>query len=122
MSNTYVTAAAQQDGAAAARRDQDKRTKYNRIDSSGYTFYPLSTESYGRLGAPAMQLLNKLADIADDTGPIEKDTFVTNALRELSIALCRGNALVYRSCASALNRLTGVAPTSGLLVPTSEIF
>ena len=119
---TYVTAAAQQDGAAAARRDQDKRTKYNRIDSSGYTFYPLSTESYGRLGAPAMQLLNKLADIADDTGPIEKDTFVTNALRELSIALCRGNALVYRSCASALNRLTGVAPTSGLLVPTSEIF
>ena len=90
--------------------------------SSGYTFYPLSTESYGRLGAPAMQLLNKLADIADDTGPIEKDTFVTNALRELSIALCRGNALVYRSCASALNRLTGVAPTSGLLVPTSEIF
>ena len=69
-----------------------------------------------------MQLLNKLADIADDTGPIEKDTFVTNALRELSIALCRGNALVYRSCASALNRLTGVAPTSGLLVPTSEIF
>ena len=119
---SFVAAAALRGGAAAARRDQDKRNKYRRIDSTGYTFHPLTVETYGRLGTPAMQLLNKIADIAENTGSVHKGAFVTNALRQLSIALCRGNALVYRHCAFAMNRLTGVAPTSGLLAPTSEIF
>ena len=57
-------------------------------------FIPLSTESYGRLGMPAMGLLNTLAATAAASGVV-KDMFVFNALRQLSIGLCRGSGALY---------------------------
>ena len=58
---------------AAAGRDHAKRAQYENSDPLGYAFVPLSTETFGRLGKPAMALLNKLADCALATGFVFKD-------------------------------------------------
>ena len=54
---TCGNAAARAEGRAAAVSDQAKRVL-------GYEFVPLSTETFGRLGKPAMALLNDLAECA----------------------------------------------------------
>jgi hypothetical protein len=56
-----------------------------------YDLVPLSVGSFGRLGKPAMALLNALADVAAFGGGVCKSALVTSALWRLSVALCRGN-------------------------------
>ena len=87
----------------------------------GYAFVPLSTETFGRLGKPAMALLNKLAECASASGVAFKDGFVANALRELSVGLCRGNCVLYKRSLYALARVSGTAFRAGADIPTSEI-
>ena len=63
----------------------------------GYTFVPLSTETFSRLGKPAMVLPNKSAVYASAGGVVFKDVFVINTLRELSVVLIRrGNCAMYK--------------------------
>ena len=50
---------------------------------SRYAFVLLSTDTFGRLGTPAMALLNKLAARASAGGDVFKGGSVVNALREL---------------------------------------
>ena len=61
-------AAANSDGAAAARRDAEKRRAYNRLQPNGYPFVPFSVETYGRLGKPAIALLGRLGVEAAGVG------------------------------------------------------
>lgn len=119
--DTYVRAAARTEGSAAAARDQAKRRSYEMNDPNGYAFTPLSTETFGRLGKPAMQLLNTLADEAEAGGGVYKDGFVTNALREMSICLCKGNAVLYKRSLMSLARASGSAFMAGMTMPTAEV-
>ncbi|MGL4351025.1 MAG: hypothetical protein ACRCT2_10760 [Plesiomonas shigelloides] len=119
--STYVNAAARAEGSAAAVRDHAKRAQYENSDPLGYAFVPLSTETFGRLGKPAMALLNKLAECASASGVVFKDGFVVNALRELSVGLCRGNCVLYKRSLYALARVSGTAFRAGADIPTSEI-
>jgi hypothetical protein len=107
-------------GGAAAARDQLKITKYRTADPNGYAFTPLSHETYGRLGKPAMQLLNTLATEAAASGSIHKDDFVTNALRQLSITMCRANGIMFRRSLATLAKVTGTNFAEGFLIPTSD--
>jgi Reverse transcriptase (RNA-dependent DNA polymerase) len=118
--SAYVVAASRKEGSAAEVRDQQKRAKYERTDPHGYAFVPLSIETYGRLGKPAMQLLNTLGDKAAEGGA-DKSIFVANALRHLSIALCRGNAVIYKRSLTVMARLGGEQFLGGMLVPSSDI-
>jgi hypothetical protein len=119
---TYVRAAAATAGSAAAVRDQQKRARYDRGgDTGGYAFVPLSVESYGRMGVPAMQLLNTLADTAAASGAVVKGDFVRNTLRELSVGLCKGNGILYRAGLKILARASGRAFLSGTDVPTADV-
>jgi hypothetical protein len=67
---------------------------------AGGSFAPLSMESYGCLGRPAMQLLQTLAAAAASTATAGSDvttsSFVTGALRELGVALVKGNEVTHR--------------------------
>ena len=119
---TYVRAAAQTAGSAAANRDQSKRDRYQTADPTGYAFTPLSTESYGRLGQPAMELLSQLGTIAAAGGSVDRDVFVANALRRLSIALCRGTGVTYRRSLTMCAKVTGAAFMPGLPVPSAEAY
>ena len=118
--DSYVRAAAQEAGGAAAKRDRDKRANYSSADPNGYAFTPLSMETYGRLGKPAMGLLNTLAETAADAG-VAKDAFVTNALRELSISLCRSNAVIYRAGLTVMAQAAGTIFWTAQPVPFANV-
>jgi hypothetical protein len=98
---------------APAIRARQRRVAYSRVELNRYTFefVPFSMKNYGRLGQPAMALLNQSWDKATGTGGVSWASFVAGALREISIELCRGNFLLYRGS------LGGVARASGLTHP-----
>ena len=120
-SSTYVNAVARAEGSAAALRDQAKRAQYENSDPLGYAFVPLSTEILGRLGKPAMALLNKIAECASSSGVVSKDAFVVFNLRELSVGQCGGNCVMYKRSLFALARVSGIAFRAGADIPTSGI-
>ena len=68
-----------------------------------------------------MKLLNTLAIEASASGAVDKGCFVTNALRQLSITMCRANGLMFRRGLEALAKVTGTNFASGLLIPTSDV-
>jgi hypothetical protein len=90
---------------------------------SALPFVPMSVESFGRLGAPALTLLGVLANQAVQAGGpgLSLATFVSGALRELSVALCRGNASLCRSGTYVATRAAGRTPMRGLARPSSEV-
>ena len=108
-------------GATARAKDTDKIRHYRRNDNNAYDFIPFTVESFGRLSPKAMELLNTLATAAAGASDVEKGDFVTNALREISVALCRGNARVYRHGEAAFARVSGVAIVPGASCPTAEV-
>ena len=107
-------------GSAAAARDQVKKAKYESA-AGGYAFVPISVETHGRISKPAMDLLGKVAahpQLREEGG---KATFVTNALRELSVALCKGNAILFRAGLQILARCSGSNFVAGELLPHAEV-
>ena len=54
-----------------------------------------------------MAMLNKLAECALAGGVVFKDGPVVNALRELSVRLCRGNCVLYKRSRYALACVSG---------------
>jgi hypothetical protein len=116
LSINALPAVATTAGAAAARRDQQKRATYVRVDPNGFPFVPFSVDSYGRSGQPAMKLLHALGQLGDEAagpGGINWASFVAGALRELSIRPCRGKFLctvhVWECLQSPLGRGSGLA-------------
>ena len=117
---TRLRACAATAGAAAAHRDEDKRKKY-RDNACAEAFTPLSHETWGRLGKPAMQLLSVLGDAVAAGGHSSKAAFVRGALAELSVALCRGNERVFRMYSFNFARVSGSAFVAGDMMPTAEL-
>jgi hypothetical protein len=120
--------AARAPGFAAAARDASKRRAYRQV-SSALPFVPMSVESFGRLGAPALTLLGDLADQAVQAGGpgLSRAAFILGALRELSVALCRGNtslcqsgACVATRAAARLRCAVSPGPRLGLFRPVSR--
>ena len=117
---TYVNAATRAERSSAAVRDHVKRSQYENLDPLGYAFVPLSTETFGRLGKPAMAVLYRLAECALGSGVVSKDGFDLNAVRELSVGLYRSNCALYKRSLYALARVSGNAFRAGAEVATSE--
>ncbi len=91
--DTYVYAAARQDGAAAPARYRVKEDRYWARE----TQRTRSRRSAFRLGAAfddgAKSLLHKLADAAESTGTVDRRHFSDTTMRELSVVLCRSNGM-----------------------------
>jgi hypothetical protein len=109
-------------GWAAVHRDAAKERAY-RCVSSGLPFVPLSVESFGRLGSPALSLPRSLADHAVQAGGpgLSRVAFISGALWELGVAPCRGNASLGRSGLYSLTRVSGRAPLRGLSCPSAKV-
>lgn len=123
---TYVRAASQTDGAAAAARDQAKRLKYGvGTQPTSHGFIPLTTETYGRLSQPAHSFLKTLATAAASSASagaeVTTSAFKAGALRELSVALVRGNAIVYREALTVYATAGGTAALAGATVPSADV-
>ena len=82
-------------------------------------FYALLRTPLERLGKPAMELLNSLAETAVDGGLV-KESFVTTPLRELSVCLCRGNAVLHNCSLTVMAGVSGNT-FSGMLIPSGEV-
>ena len=107
-------------GGAAAVRDASKMVRYESIGPNGHAFIPISVETFGRLGKPAMELIN-IAATAATGGTVEKGAFTAGALRELSVGLCRGNGVLYMHSLSVLARASGSAFVARMTVSTSDV-
>jgi hypothetical protein len=113
-------------GAAAASREALKRRQYHAHGlPAALSFYPLSVESYGRLGSAAMQFLNALAEAALASSAagsdVTKAAFISGALRELGVTLCVGNELVYREAMYVYAAAGGARARMALHVPTADV-
>jgi hypothetical protein len=77
----------------------------------------MSANSFGRPEAPALTLLGNLADQAVQAGGsgLSRATFISGALWELRVALCRGNASLCRSSAYVTTRAAGRTPMRGTI-------
>jgi hypothetical protein len=74
----------------------------------------------------ALKLIGELADQAVEAGRpgLSRTTFVSGALKELSVALCRGNASLCQSSTYVATRASGRAPMRGLVLssrPSTEV-
>jgi hypothetical protein len=105
---TYVAAASQTRGAAAAPRDRDKCLAHAGHLHPGHTFVPACVETYGHLCRPIMRYLHNLSDVASGRSPtVTRGSFLASAHRELSVALVQRQGYVYRSCALLLAKASG---------------
>jgi hypothetical protein len=71
----------------------------------------------------ALTLLGDLADRAVQAGGpgLSRAAFISGALRDLSVALCRSNASMCRSGAYVATRAAGWTPMRGLARPSVEV-
>ena len=67
-----------------------------------------------------MALTSKLAECASAGGVVFKDGFVVNALRILSVGLCKGNYALYKRSLHGSARMKGNASHADADTPTSE--
>ena len=104
------------DGAAATERDDFKRRKYAG-NGCAEAFIPLSVETYGRLGKPAIRLVRTLAAAASVGGLLSRSAFCAAAYTELSVALVKGQERVFRMFAFNL-AVEGAQFAPGDLVPS----
>ena len=83
-------------------------------------FVTLSLERNGRAGAPAFALLQVVLEFAATNEAVSKQTFMENAMRDLSTMLCRGN--IWQGLASAPLRalLDGRPVIPGRPLPTTD--
>ena len=116
---SHIKHAKSDPGWAAAMRDEAKRKSYAAGGYEGYAFVPFSVESYGRLGQPAMKFLKKLSRDSGLQGA-SQHAFFASALRELSVALARGNAAVFNAGAKVYCRLAGKDRWEGMSAPEAD--
>ena len=105
--DTYVYTAAATAGSAAEGRAEKKAAKYALREPGSYGFTPLVVESYGRQCSAKHTLLNLLGRLAADSGRVSKGAWVEGALRQLSVARCKGNDFLFRANLHAFCRATG---------------
>jgi hypothetical protein len=107
---TYIAAASQARGAAAAVRDRSKYQAHAGHLHPGHTFVSASVKTYGYLGKPIMRYLRTLSDIASARSLVVTcGSFLASTHRELSVALVQSQGYVNRSCALLLAKAFGAA-------------
>ena len=75
---SYAAQAAKTVGWTAARAEQTTRTRFGKDvpDHAAFQLVPFAVETCGYMGKEAVKFVNRLADIADESGRIPKDSFV----------------------------------------------
>jgi hypothetical protein len=119
---SFAVGAARATGFAAAAWIASKRRAYRQV-SSALPFVQMPVESFGRFGAPALTLLGDLANQAVQAGRpgLSRAAFILGALRELSVAPCRGNVSLCWSGGYIATRAAGRAPMRGLAQHSAEV-
>jgi hypothetical protein len=114
--NSFFKRAAHAAGEAASARKAVKFHKYGGGGQvAGDSFTPLSMESYGLLGRPAMQLLQTLAAAAASSATagsnVTTSSFVTGALRKENEVVHKEALHVYATAGGTTARIGATVPT-----------
>ena len=109
LAPSHKAAAAARDGAAAAKRDAEKKAAYAARGDSGYKFTPFSVESLGRLGAPALSFITRLGRKASaaSAGTFSSRQFVEGVLQDIAVILARYNARMENAVVAHVMRPAG---------------
>ena len=80
---------------------------------------PFAVETCGYMGTKAVKFVNRLGDIAAESGRIPKGAFVRWAMKLLSVTVQRGNAEMYvdRRSGLIISREQGLRYDAGFAVP-----
>ena len=62
------------------------------VGPAAFSFVPFAVETCGYMGKEAVRFVNRLGDIAAESGRILKGAFVRWAMQLLSVTVRRGNA------------------------------
>ena len=112
---------AEAEAEAAAKAETRKRRSLEEFgDDSAYDFVPLAVESFGRMGVAASRFLSELGDMAAQGGKVVKAAFVRGVRRELSCALCKGNARMYNKSLSRIATVIGSGYQPGCDIPVED--
>jgi len=105
LAASYVAQSAAAAGSAAARAEQNKRSKYVKlVRSEGVIFTPIAIETLGTWGPAAMEICREIGSrLAVETGDPRSLFFLK---QRLGLAVQRGNAA----------SITGTAPTEEVLL------
>ena len=116
---SYAAEAAKTAGWTAARAERSKRTRFRKDvpDHAEIRFVPFSVETYGYVGQEAVKFVNRLGDIAAESGRIPKGAFVRWAMQLLAVTAQRGNAEVYRRSRLVISWEQGLRYDAGFAVP-----
>ena len=116
---SYAAEAAKTGRWTTARVEQTKRIRFEK-DVPGYAalrFVPFAAETCGYTGKEAVKFVNRLGDIAAESGRIPKGAFVRLAMQLLSVTVQRGNAEMYRQSGMISSRDQGLRCDAGFAVP-----
>jgi hypothetical protein len=101
--DSHIGIASNAQCAAAAKRENEKKTKYDRFaNRNGYTFVPFVMETFGAIGKCAEQFIRDLSNTTNDESNC--DYFK----RRCAIALQRGNALTMKQGAWLMRKGQGL--------------
>ena len=116
---SYAAEAAKTSGWTAARAERTKRTRFRKDvpDHAAFRFVPFAVETCGYMGKEAVNFVNRLGDIAAESGRIPKGAFVRWAMQLLSVSVQRGNAEMYRRSGLIISREQGLCYDAGYAVP-----
>ena len=106
----YAAEAAKTSGWTAARAERTKRTRFRKDvpDHAAFRFVPFAVETCGYMGKEAVKFVNRLGDIAAESGRIPKGAFVRWTMQLLSVTVQRGNAEMYRRSGLVISREQGL--------------
>ena len=116
---SYTAQAVKTAGWTATRAEQTKRTRFGEDfpDHAALWFVPFAVETCGCMGKKAVMFVNRLGDIAAESGRIPKGVFVRLAMQLPSVSVQRNNAKVYRWSALIISQEQGLRCDAGFAVP-----
>ena len=112
---SYAAEATKTAGWTAARAERTKRTRFRKDvpDHATFRFVPYAVETCGYMGKEAVKFVNRLGDIAAESGRIPQGAFVRWAMRLLSVTVQWGNAEMYRRSGPVISREQGLRYDAG---------
>ena len=115
----YAAQAANTAGWTAVRDEQTKWIGFRKdvLDYAAFRFVPFAVETCGYMGEEAVKFVNRLGDIAAESGLIPKVAFVRWAMQLLSGTVQRGNAETFRRSGLIISREQGVRYDAGFAAP-----
>ena len=103
---SYSAEATETAGWTAARAERSKRTRFRKDvpDLAAFRSLPFPVETCGYMGKQAVKFVNRLGDIAAESGRIPKGAFVRWAMQLPSVTVQRGSVEINRRSGLVISR------------------